>query len=290
MSDKLYQIKNGAITLYVQMKYNGINFEFVGLTVDGDSNFYQPHVSIYDIDLVDGMPRVGLDQYLLDKFKTLADEQLKDYLDKNIEDMSVYDINDNGFERLWRNAGDISTQKSICCRQAIDGVIGFEVENMACLYDFVGNKVISYSNQYSEEDHGITPLRIFYGKRLNCLLAQEQLKRGFTPPFYTELVKLNRFLSGKKSVKLVMKDGAVHEYKHHHGDEVSITSLLYFNSRNATEPFSLENSYDLRPRFVSNRPVAELDYLQYGKERHYIDPVALKQLSGKDTDYDQRTI
>jgi len=285
MSDKLYQIKNGAVTLYVNMKYNGINFEFVGLTVDGDSNFYQPHVSFYDADPIDGRPRVGLDQYLLDKFKSLADKQLKDYLDQNIGDMSIYDIHDDRFEHLWRNAGcepNSHTQESICCRQAIDGVIGFEVGNNDCLYDLASNKVIGYSNEYSEEEQGITPMRIFFGNHLNCQLALEQYKRGFSPPFYIELVKLNHFLRGKKSVKLVMKDGAVHDYKHHSGYEVFISSLLCFDSQYATQPFSLNNSYDLRPRFSSNRAIAELDYLQHGRERYYIDSVALKQFSGKD--------
>ena len=280
MSDKIYQIKNGAVTLYVDMKYNGTNFEFVGLIVEGDGNFYQPHAGINDNENVDGRPRVGLGQYLLDKFKTLADEQLKDYLDRKIGDMSIYDAHDNGFERLWRGAGrgcDVRMQKCVCCRQAIDGIIGLEVNHMICLFDLAGNRVIGYKNQYGLEDPDITPLRAFYGDHLNCLLALEQLKRGFSPPFYMELAKLNHFLSGKKSMKLVMKDGSIYEYKHHNGNEVSVYSLLKFDSRNAAEPFSLNNSYDLRPRLTGNYPVEELDYLQYGRERHYIDPDALKQ-------------
>jgi hypothetical protein len=48
MSDNLYQIQNGAVTLHVDVKYDGVTFEFKGFTIAGDENFYQTYTSSYD--------------------------------------------------------------------------------------------------------------------------------------------------------------------------------------------------------------------------------------------------
>jgi hypothetical protein len=284
MSDKLYQIQNGAVTLYVEMKYDGTTFEFRGFTVDGDENFYQPYISPYNNSSGGNRPCIGLDQYLFDKFKALADEQLKEYLDQNLRNMSIYEVRGDVVDSLWSTAGkepDIRIQKYIQRSRVIDGIVGLEVNHAVCLYDFVRKEAAGYRKEYQDEELDTTLLQVFYGEHLARLLALEQHKRKLAPPFYTELVKLNRFLDGKKSVKLVMKDRSVHEYKHHNGNEVSAHSLLDFNAKNAAEPFSLADSYDLKPRFGGKRAVTELDYLQHSREKHYIDPDALRQFGGR---------
>jgi hypothetical protein len=279
MSDKVYQIQNGAVTLYVDMKSDGTTFEFKGFTVNGDRHFYQPYISAYDNGVVADRPHVGLNQYLFDKYKMLADEQIQTYLDQHIRDMCIYTDHGEEFRNSWYNAGKepvARLYKSIRYGQVIDGIVGLELNGMICLYDFVSSQTVGFRKEYTDEALNVTPMYIFYGGFLTQKLAFEQYKRGFAPPFYVELAKLNQFLTGKKSVKLVMKNGNVHEYKQHCGYEVSIYHLLRFDPENISEPFLLENSYDLKPRFAGNSPVTELDYLQHGRDKHYIDPNALK--------------
>ena len=284
MSGKPYQIQNGSMTLYVDMKYEGTTFEFSGFTIDGDESFYQPCIGVRDSDLAQGRPRVDLNQYLFDKFKALADEELKEYLNRHISDMTIHDPSRDTCALVWHIAGQepaIRFQKSVQCKYVIDGIVGIEINHTVCFYDFASNEIAGYRNAwnaYEDKPLNTTPMRVFYGEYLDRLLALEQYKRGLAPPYYVELAKLNRFLDGKKSVKLVMKNGAVHEYKHHYGYEVYLRALLSFHPENAA-PFSLEDNYDLKPRFSGNRPVDELDYLQYGREKHYIDPAVLKQFS-----------
>jgi hypothetical protein len=276
----MYQIKSGAVTLYLDMKYDDTTFALKGFTVDGDGNFYQTDINSYNVD---NRPRVALEEHLLDKFRTLADEELTEYLEEHIRDMSIYTPAEDGFGRFWQNAGqkqNVQIYSSARYDKTIDGIVGLELNQRICLYDFVNKKVTGYIDDYNKDKSlDTTLMKVFYSMYLDQILALEQYNRGLAPPIYTELAKLNRFLNGKKSVKLVMKDGTLHDYKHHNGSEVYIGSLLHFNPEDTANPFILEDSYDLKPRFACKRPVAELDYLMYGKEKYVIDTDALRQLS-----------
>ena len=154
----------------------------------------------------------------------------------------------------------------------IDGLVGIEVNHTVCVYNFAAHEPAGYKALYHDKELATTPMRVFYGDCLPQLLALEQHKRGLAPPVYTELARLNAFLEGKKSVKLVMKDGAVHELKPNHG--VFMSDLLHYSPECET-PFCLKDAYHLKPRFDHNRPLAGLDYLQYGKQQFYIDAQAL---------------
>jgi hypothetical protein len=216
----------------------------------------------------------------MDKLKTLANEQLAEYLEQNIHDFSAYEIRNESLKSLLSTAGaepNVQLYKGLRWSNVIDGIVGLEVNRTVCLYDFTRNKICGYRKAYSDEPIDVTLLYIFYGEYLDRILALEQYKRGLAPPVYAETAKLSQFLNGKKSVKLIMKDGSMYEYKHHNGNEVCVSNLLHFNRENIAEPFSLEDSYDLRPQFNANRPLCDLDYLQYGREKYFIDMDALKQ-------------
>jgi len=86
MINKLYPIKNGDVTLYVEMKYNGTQFDYKAFTVEGDGNLYMPSLTKFNQIHLDGRPCVDIEDYLFDKYKALADAQLLEYLERHIHD------------------------------------------------------------------------------------------------------------------------------------------------------------------------------------------------------------
>ena len=280
MSDKLYPIKNGDVTLYVEMSYKGTQFDYKGFTVEGDSNFYMPSLTKFNQINLDGRPCVDVGDYLFDKYKALADAQLLEYLERHIHDtLSPKDFND-----FWQQAGQQPTLKhgrELREKQVIDGLVGIEVNRAVCVYNFAAHEPAGYKALYRDEELATTPMRVFYGDHLAQLLALEQYKRGLAPPVYTELVRLNAFLEGKKSVKLVMKNGAIHEFKPNYN--LSISGLLYYWPECKT-PFCLQDAYHLKPGFGSSRPLADLDYLQHGKQQFVINTDVLGRFGQKEAE------
>jgi len=278
---KLFPIKNGKVTLYGQMNNNGTQFNFRGFTVKDDGNLYMPGVSEFNRIDLGGRPCVDIKDHLFGIYKALANAQLKEYLDQHICD----GLSPSDFKLFWHSAGrqlDINDCKEIRLGRVSEGVVGIEINRIVCNYNFVTHKPVGYHEYNCAHKELITtPLQVLYGNRLIPTLALEQYRRGLAPPIYTELARLNAFLEGRKSVKLVMKGGAMHEYKHHSGYEIYLSMLFNYAPDNAM-PFELDDCYDLKPQFGRNRPLAALDYLQYGKHRFVIDLEALGQFERKE--------
>jgi hypothetical protein len=277
----MYEIKNGAVTIYVDPLYDGATFEFKGLTVEGDETFYQKYDTKNKPAEINGRPCAGLDGYLLTLFKRIADEQLAGYLDQHINDMDVYDIKGGSIQAILSDTSaepDTGYSSDVSLNQVIDGIVGYRVNNVICLHNLISKTVVGFKRNNSGDKTETTPMNIFYGDRLAVMLSLEQYKRGMAPPFVTELMRLRLFLNGKKSAKLIMRDGSVHEYKPRNGGDVKAGRLICFDADNAAEPFYLADFYDIRPRFNRRRQIADLDYLQFGKEKFYLNAAALNQL------------
>ena len=276
---KLFSIKNGKVTLYVHTN-NGIQFDFEGFTVKGDGNMYMPYIGAHNSADLGGRPRISIEDHLFEKYKALADVQLAEYLEQHIHDA----LSAEDFSSFWQNAGRSPAfryDKNLRLERVIDGLVGLEINHTICLYSFATGKPAGYRMRYRDAELSTTPLKVFYGDRLAQLLVLEQYRRSLAPPVYEELARLNAFLEGKKSVKLVMKDGAVHEFKHHSGCDVYLSALFSYTPDSAM-PFCLNDCYDLRPQFERNRLLADLDYFQYGKQRFAVDMKALGQFGRKE--------
>jgi len=281
MPDKLLAILNGSVTLYVCPDYSSESFAFKGLTVEGDETFYAENVDEYHRKQFDvgGRSCVDLCDYLKDVYQAMADAELADYLEKHINDRKFYCCESRDIFPIWYFAGQSPQYRrhtKLVLERVVNGIVGYEVDYTVCWYDFVNKKHIGFKNAQRNETVPTTPMRVFYGQNLNQLLALEQHKRGTAPPAYTELVRLAAFLKGKKSVKLVMKDGSIHELKPHNGCEVSLSRLLSILPADENHPFMLHDDYDLKPRFERGRLLADLDYFQHGRRRFTLDTKALR--------------
>jgi hypothetical protein len=222
---------------------------------------------------------VGLYDYLKGVYKALADAELAAYLEAHINDRDFYVCDKRDTPRLWYAAGQIPEYRrhsKLVLERVIDGIIGYELDQIVCLYDFVNKKHLGFRIAHNGKTVRTTPMKVFYGSQLEQLLALEQHKRGTAPPAYSELTRLAAFLEGKKSVKLVMKDGGVHELKPHNGCDVSLSRLLYIVPTNEKYPFTLHDDYDLKPRFEHGRHLADLDCLRYGRHSFVLNAAALQ--------------
>jgi hypothetical protein len=273
---KLYKIQEGDLVFFLGKRYNGVSFDIQGFKVKGDGTYYALH----------GKDGVNLESYLLSKFQALADKELADYFNSNINDMKMYEP--VHIDAIWGNAGEkpyTPFVTDIVCNKLMKGIAGLAVNSTVCLYDFVAKTTAGFLDRYSNTSMDTTLLKVFYGRYLKCLLAFEQYNRGVSHPVYNEFVRLREFLKGKKSVKLVIEDGVVHEYKMH---TASITprSLIYLEESGTPCYFMLNNGYYLRPGFDKACSIQELDYIGYGRERYRIDKAIF---ANYEKDYNNKT-
>jgi len=281
MPDKPLTIHNGPVTLYVCPDYSSESFVFKGLTVEGDGTLYMENINEYHWNHFDvgGRPCIDLCDYLQDVYQAMADAELAAYLEKHICDRKFYCCESRDVTQVWYCAGQSPQyrhQTRLVLERVADGIVGYEVDHTVCLYDLVNKKHVGFKNVGRNAPVPTTPMRVFYGLYLEQLLALEQHKRGTAPPAYAELVRLAAFLEGKKSVKLVMKDGSIHELKPRNGCDVSLSRLLSIVPADEKNPFTLHDDYDMKPRFERGRHLTDLDYLQYGRHRFTLDTNALQ--------------
>jgi len=281
MEEKLYTIRNGKVTLYVRREYGGEKFDFRGLTVEGDNSYYAPYADKDSrTQLDDGEhPCLGLYFFLKDVYKAMADAELAAYLEEHIRDRDFYLCDRRDTPQVWYSAGRTTEYRrhtNLVLERVIDGIVGYEVDHVVCLYDLVNKQHLGFQSAHNGNTVQATPMKVFYGMYLDQLLALEQHRRDTAPPAYSELARLAAFLEGKKSVKLVMKDGGVHELKPHNGCDVSLSRLLSIVPTDENYPFTLHDDYDLRPRFERGRHLTDLDCLRYGRHSFVLDAAALR--------------
>ena len=273
MSAVLYSIQKDKFTFYLKCNYTGIEFGLIGFTMDGVEGFFMKDFSIYSDDKVEGHPCISLSDHLFARLKTEADAELKVYLDKNITDYSIYISSNTDFKDIWRYAGkepQHRIDRELDCSRILDGIVGLVVNNYLATYSFAVSKFIGLRPRYRDEPVSVTPMTVLYDDVLARMLAHEQYSRGVAPPMYHEMVRLSTFLAEKKSLKIVMKDGTVHELKPRRG-EIYLSSLLEC----AGSRFVLNDNCSITPRLGRNEPLPSLDYLQYGRNQFVIDAEAL---------------
>ena len=217
--------------------------------------------------------------YLKGVYKAQADAELATHLEEHIRDRDFYIRDRRDSPRLWYSAGhppEYRRHTNLALERVIDGIVGYEMDYIVCLYDLVNKKRLGFQSAHNGKTVRTTPMGVFYGLYLDQLMALEQHKRGAAPPAYSELTRLAAFLEGKKSIKLVMKDGGVHELKPHNGCDVSISRLLSIVPTDESYPFTLHDDFDLRPRFERGRHLADLDCIRYGRHSFVLDAAALR--------------
>ena len=286
MSNKLFEIKNKDVTIVLEQSYGGEGqFEFYELYLNSEPTIrYRKSYyggSPYDKSINNDNKYYNISDFVYNKLKELADKELEQYLNKNINNMKLYKIKDNswGSSDIWFNLYKCKDEHEVKVEyvnsdynEITEGIMSICYNHChICKYDLNEGKFISLMEERYGKTKIKTPLEIIYCEDLTQLLLVEQYKRGTCHKAFTELVNLNKFLKDKKSIKILLKDGT--EIKMVDKYSVRISDLLQFMEDNK---FYINNSYDMKPRPSKVIDINELDCIQYGKNKYYINVENLK--------------
>jgi len=245
---KLYEIKNGSITIYVG-DWRNAEFRFKGFTIENDpDNYYVSHSGRYDPSPPDGRAIVEVGEYLYTMYRAEADAQLQKYTEDNITRYDFYtECEDNSFPfwtEIVNKAGIEPTTNNnyeVDLSELMNGVVGLSTHGVTIKYDFIERKTVGYESRYTRSEPIVSAMEVFYrDKMLREILALEQYRRGIGVPAYGELVKLREFLQAKKSVKFVMKSGKVYELKK---DSLWVRDIVSHYVKESRIYFNLNNNY-----------------------------------------------
>ena len=255
--DKLYKIENGDVTIYVRSGIRG-SFEFEKMTIKN-----KPGIVFKTYVYKEEENMVSIGEYVYKKLKNIIDQRLQQYVKDNISRYDFYtkksEYNENIFFERFYTFKDKYTEKrcdyNTSLNDIVEGIATLSVNNCKCKFNLVKDEFID-----------MTPLSKFYSEHdLNLMVAIEQYKQGTAHKIFTEIVNLNKFLEGKKSIKLILKDGRVIDLKCQYG--VSVSKIL----RLIKDKFYIDDNYDMKPRLGEKLPLEALDYLQFGKKQYRIN-------------------
>lgn len=282
MQKNIYKIPMGKLTTYISDSYSKKKYNFIGFTVEREPEFFycDDLSSIQNYDILKEFTPIQISAYLMNFYKELAYTELSEIIvesmDMNIDDFQLIE-NDSEYESFWTSAicsagKDERNDKyiGISVTDVKEGLVSAEIGEYICDYDFVEGKHIAYRKSERDKVSQITATTIFYGKKVNQIIALEQYKNNVASPTYKEFALLNNFLANKKSVKLVMKNGDTYILKNSVLNSRNIIECTYIESERRLS-FYIRNNYYLQPRLEKNMSICELDYLQFGKEKHYIN-------------------
>lgn len=99
--EKLYQIQNGSVTLYLT-HWKDKEFRLQGFTVDNEN--YYVESSLSEDSCLNGRKVIHIEEYLYRMYKAEADEQLQNYVARHINDYTFYsEYSEDGFT-FWNKA------------------------------------------------------------------------------------------------------------------------------------------------------------------------------------------
>jgi len=269
----MLEIKNGPVCILVNdPKHNG-SFEFSGLMLNSKPDVvYKDHIWGSEPE-IPGKTSVSMSVLIYDKLKAMADAELKSFIDSNIERKDFYtQKSEYGRYTFFEESrySDVIPKEQfslgITYSRITEGVIEGTINHVQFAYDLIQGEFTEIKNCYGDRDT-LAPIDVFYSQpeRLERLAIEQYLK-GIAHPVFTEMVNLNKFLQGKKSVKLVLKNGSTHELKYDHINAKNIVNIV-------GSQFFIEDSYWLKPRLQEGYlPIKDLDYLQFAKKVYRINP------------------
>lgn len=274
-----FEMVNGAVTVILGGADQQGKFSFEGVKVSTKPNvLFKSYVHSLDKKVSGELTITSLREHIYGKIKVQADSELKDYIKKHINDTAFYTEKDE-YEYKFFSRGvnskdaypEIDENINLTYGSIGHGLVNCTINNRYCVYDLVQDKFISIRSSSYSDAVDVTPLQIFYGRELNFIIALEQYKLGKAHPAFTEVVNLNKFLEGKKSVKLKMTNGKVHELKSTSSEVRANQIIECING-----VFSMENNYHLSPRLEKDHTGLEfLDCLQFGKQTYKINAANL---------------
>lgn len=284
MNEEFYIIETKDIKMFLSpnCKNGNINFDLEYFILKNDKeHMFCVQNSTHNCPYLENRKLVHLREYIFNIYKEIADKQLTEFIESNIDN---YDFYLNKIGRSIITFPNINILDNIEKRIEYDflhininfdkfinnGTIELKFDNIYCYYNLISQKHICFKEDSKNID--ISPLYLIYRGDEYKLLVFEQYKIGKAPHAYIELIELNRFLKNKASVKLVMKDNKIYTYKSS-SSNLTASYLISFSSDNTGNPleFELIGRYFLTPKPQKDITLEDLDYLQYRQFKHKIN-------------------
>lgn len=261
MDKKLLKVEGKEIVLLLEnsCSHNRKDYSLFGFIIKSQPNkIYMDYVSSCKSDDYRERDLVDISKIIATKLEEKKKQVLKVFLDNNINKINFYD--EYFFRNFYRFTYNFEEEKH-CVNNwdfgnIIDGIIKFQFNNKTIEFNVL-------TKELSTEDDW---KYVFYSKiELLILLALEQVKHGKGNKTFVELLELGKWLRGKKSIKIYLKDIGKVEYKSNYN--VSLRGILDFSSKR----FTINDFYDFNPRLRQDKELEDLDYLQYGKKKYFIN-------------------
>lgn len=278
MNKKLYTVETENIKIFLSLNYindnTNFNIEYFILKND-EEHIFSAQNSAYNCPNLKNRKFVYLREYIFNIYKKMADKQLAEFIESNINN---YDFYLNNISKDIINLPNINIldniEKKINSRFANvnfsefinSGIIQLEFKYISCYYNLISQKHICFKSDNKNMD--ISSLDFIYSGEEYKLLAFEQYKRNKAPHAYIELMKLNCFLKDKASVKLVMKNNEIYTYNNK-GSILTAHDLIYLLED--SPKFEFASMYYLTPKPSTEIKLDDLDYLQYRQTKHKIN-------------------
>lgn len=172
---------------------------------------------------------INIKNVIRTQLKEIIKTEINEFLDRNINNISHYfecskqedtrnlkfnkvpsyiDVNEVGLDLLNSYSYNVNDKvnlytNKIKYRDIGNGKIHFNFDQ----YNDKTDITFDLKNMKFEESNLQLLSRLYSKETLKKFLAYEQYKQAITPDYYNEIAKINRYLQGKKTISVLLKDG-----------------------------------------------------------------------------------
>lgn len=289
----IYQIVNGSITLYITQDYSGLNFGFKGFTMERDPNHFYTNLSptlLENIGLdLKGRSVIEISDFVAAYYRNRAAVEQQVYISRRIAGNETIDGTEPSAP-FWKDAlsqGGRTIQPedigSESYRGIAEGIVDCTIGRSRCRYDFViGEHIGAYSiyEQAPEKKLNISVRDLLYQGKELLFLAEELERQGIAPPAYSEIRRINQFLEGKKTARLVLNCGFTYELKARRNVGFLRADDLFDVNRSNGHVAIIPAAYrkNFMPHLSDDVSLHDFKCLEHGRQRYFFRIGDLKTL------------
>lgn len=289
-----YQIVNGPITIYVIPDYSGVNFHFKGFTLEQEPAIFYTNdrsLVIADVDdlLKDRKP-VIISDFLAGFYQAQADAEREKYVKQQLAKCKEIDDSENFWE-FWdialKRAGRSIRPHNVGfggLQNIANGIAECMIGDFRGSYDFISQKHLGFYAQNDwkkEEEFKNKAMHLLYDGNYELhFLAEEQEKQGIAPPAYSEIVRISKFLEGKRNVRLILQDHFEYNLKApRYSSDLMVSDLISTTCNDGRVSLRVNPHCRVsKPRISDNLTLDDFKCLVHGKRKLFFNISTLKQL------------
>lgn len=289
----IYQIVNGSITLYVTQDYGGLNFGFKGFTMEQDPDHFYTNLSptlLKNIGLdLKGRSVIEISDFVAAYYRNRAAAEQQVYISRRLAGSETIDGTEP-FASFWKDAlsqGGRTIQPedigSESYRGIAEGIVDCTIGRSRCRYDFIIGEHIGAYSIYEQEPRkklNISVRKLLYQGKELLFLAEELERQGIAPPAYSEIRRINQFLEGKKTAKLVLNSNFTYELKARKNVGFLRADDLLDVKCGDGHVAIIPTTYDenFTPHLSDDVSLHDFKCLEHGRQRYFLRIGALRTL------------